>query len=287
MDNLDRLGWFDAFAVTGFGARIGVRVSDPALASRLAVRLPFGARLSPPGRVDSIISVSLGGAGPRRGVRNFSLVYCDHVRMARTHDPETALESFDSWLRVSLALHARRRAFVHGGAVAWRGRAIVLPGSTMAGKTELVGALVRAGAEYLSDEYAVLDEAGRVRPFAKPLSFRDADYRQTDVPVEDLGGQVAKGPIPVGLVLMTRYQPGARWRPRRLSAAAGALAMLANTVSIRMRPQFATRALAAAAIHAPVFETARPDVSEAASAILALAERAARLPPRNEVVPHG
>jgi hypothetical protein len=272
MDNLEQLDWVDAFAVTGFGARIGVRVSDPALVPDLIQRLPPGARLSTPGLVDSIVSVRLGGAGARRGVRNFHMVYGDHARIVRTHRLAAALDSFETTLRLAVALHSRRRVFVHAGAVAWRGAAILLPGATMAGKTELTAALVRAGAEYLSDEYALLDDAGRAHPFPKPLSLRDADFNQTETPVAEIGGRAARGAWPVGLVVMTRYRPGATWRPRRLSPGAGALAMLEHTLAVRRRPEQATCALAAAAARAPVFKTERADAAAAAQAILALAE---------------
>ena len=72
---------------------------------------------------------------------------------------------------VHVANYAPDRVFVHAGVVAWRGRALVLPGTSFAGKTTLVAELVRAGAIYYSDEYAVLDEQGRVHPY----SARSAD----------------------------------------------------------------------------------------------------------------
>jgi hypothetical protein len=66
-----------------------------------------------------------------------------------------------------VAENARRWIFVHAGVVAWRGQAIVIPGATQSGKTSLVAALVRAGAEYFSDEYAVFDARGRVHPLPR------------------------------------------------------------------------------------------------------------------------
>src|SRR5277367_3536052 len=42
---------------------------------------------------------------------------------------------------------------VHAGAVLWRGRALLLPGGTHAGKSSLVTELLRRGATYYSDEY--------------------------------------------------------------------------------------------------------------------------------------
>jgi len=74
-----------------------------------------------------------------------------------------------------IALWARRRVFVHAGVVAWQGRAVLIPGRTLSGKSWLVRALVRAGAEYYSDEFAVLDARGRVHPY--PLPPREADGR--------------------------------------------------------------------------------------------------------------
>src|ERR687894_479249 len=49
--------------------------------------------------------------------------------------------------------------------VARGGRALVRPGPSLSGKTTLVAALVRSGAAYLSDEFAVLDPEGRVHPY--------------------------------------------------------------------------------------------------------------------------
>jgi uridine kinase len=41
---------------------------------------------------------------------------------------------------------------------------IAIPGRSFSGKTSLVTALVRAGAVYYSDEFAVIDRDGLVRP---------------------------------------------------------------------------------------------------------------------------
>lgn len=46
MAKLEQLNWIDAFAVVGYGVRIGVRVSDAALIPALAKRIPPGAQLS-------------------------------------------------------------------------------------------------------------------------------------------------------------------------------------------------------------------------------------------------
>ena len=131
-------------------------------------------------------------------------------------------------LRWALAAHAEffvaERApdhlFVHAGVVGWEGRAIVMPGSSFAGKTTLVQAWLEAGATYYSDEFAVFDCAGRVHPFARPLAIRDSPAALTRrVPVSALGAKSGTTPLPVGLVLVSSYRLDARWRPRRLTAA--------------------------------------------------------------------
>jgi hypothetical protein len=69
-------------------------------------------------------------------------------------------------MHTHIALHAPEHVFVQAGVVGVGERAMVLPGKSFAGKTTLVAALVRAGAEYWSDEYAVLDANGDVHPYA-------------------------------------------------------------------------------------------------------------------------
>ena len=128
--------------------------------------------------------------------------------------------------------------FVHAGVVGWEGRAIVMPGASFAGKTTLVQAWLEAGATYYSDEFAVLDRAGRVHPFARPLAIRDGSTALTRlVPVAALGAETGTTPLPIGLVLVTSYRAGARWRPRRLTAAPTLLALMRHTVAARGNPK--------------------------------------------------
>src|SRR5438045_8281052 len=104
----------------------------------------------------------------------------------------------ESHLRLCVAELAKHRVFVHAGVVGWKGKAIVIPGRSYSGKSTLVSELVKAGATYYSDDYAVFDARGRVYPFPKPLEMRDEGaFRQTKIGVEDFGGRNATKPIPV------------------------------------------------------------------------------------------
>ena len=160
MGNLEKLSWIDAFAVSGYGVRVGVRVNDAALIGPLRERLPPGAKITSLGTVDRMLSVIKAPPAERRGIINYNLLYADHVVAGRSRRLDEILGTYDTHLRLALAQFSRRKLFVHAGVVAWRGAAIVLPGRSLAGKTHLVAELVKAGASYFSVEYAVLDEEG-------------------------------------------------------------------------------------------------------------------------------
>ena len=144
MGNLEKLSWIDAFAVTGYGVRVGVRVNDAALIQQLRSRLPPGAKISPMGTVDRMLSVMRAPPSERRGVKNYHLVYADHVLVGRSHRLAAVLDNYDAHMRAAMAVLSRRKLFVHAGVVAWKDRAILLPGRTLAGKTHLVAELVKA-----------------------------------------------------------------------------------------------------------------------------------------------
>jgi hypothetical protein len=269
MRKIDRLGWAAGFSFTSYGLSVGVRVSDPAALSLVAARLPPGWKPSAAHVVGRLYSLRVGGAGARPGVRQFSLLYGDIARLARSSDLEVVLDAFESDLKMYVAEFARRRVFVHAGVVGWRGRTIIIPGASLSGKTTLVAELVKAGADYYSDEYAVLDARGRVHPYPQPLQVRESrGARQTKVPPEALGGRVGRRPLAPGLIVSTTYRNGARWRPRPLSVGRGLLELLSHTVPARRSPREALTALKAVVGEAPVVKGTRGDAARAAYEIL-------------------
>jgi hypothetical protein len=177
-------------------------------------------------------------------------------------------ERFEADLQLCVAEAARRRVFVHAGVVGWKGRAVVLPGRSFSGKTTLIAELVRAGADYYSDEFAVLDPEGRVHPFARPLAVRGVGFRQRKVSVAELGGSAATKPLPVGLVVVSEFREGSRFRPRTLTPGQGSLALLANTVPARRRPAEVLETLEKVVRAADIVRGARGEAAEAAAKIL-------------------
>ncbi|HXD31040.1 MAG TPA: hypothetical protein VN643_07985 [Pyrinomonadaceae bacterium] len=274
MKKVDRLGWAAGLSLKSYGVRIGIRSNEQAGLDRALSHLPHQHELVNLPVVDRLYSIIIGGEGPRANVRRFSLLYADHVRIARSVDAEEIFERLESDLRLFVAEVARHRVFVHAGVVGWKGKAIVIPGRSFTGKSTLVSELVRAGASYYSDEYAVFDSQGRVHPFPKPLEMRNSGAsKQTKVGVETFGGRTATKPIPVGLVMVTEYKAGAHWRPRALSGGKAVLSLLANTVSARRQPEKALDAFQRVVAMAQTLKGVRGEAAQLAGSILAKMEK--------------
>ena len=270
MEKIDRLGWAAGISFTSYGVRVGVRANNPDALRTALGYFPPGWKLADAVVVERLYSLVLNKNGEeRRGVRRFNMLYGDITRLARTRDADELLESFASDLHLHIAEMARRRVFVHAGVVAWKGKALLLPGRSHAGKSTLVAELVKAGAIYYSDEYAVLDGQGRVHPFARPLQIREGEAgRQKRYAIEELGGRAGMKPLPVGLVSLSTYKTGAKWRPRQLSAGQGVLEMFAQTVSARRQPEKALVTLQKVAAQAVMLKGTRGEASEVVDALL-------------------
>jgi len=269
MQKVDRLGWAAGLSIKSYGVRIGIRSNDAVCLQEVSGRLPHQWELLSSDVVDRLYSIIIGGSGPRASVRRFNILYGNHVRLARSTETEDVFDTLETDLRLYVAEVARHRVFVHAGVVGWKGRAIVIPGRSFSGKSTLVAELVKAGATYYSDEYAVFDARGRVHPFLKPLEIREqGDTRQTKISVSELGGEAGHKPLPVGLVLLTRFETGAKWRPRSLSKGKGVLELLANTVSARRNPDQAFAMLQQVATTARILKGVRGQAADIVPAIL-------------------
>ncbi len=269
MKKIDRLGWAAGIAFVSYGLRIGIRASSLEIMDRIEGVLPPHAKPARGPRVGCLYSLIASGTKVGSNVRRFNILYADAVQLVRTKDTDQVLEALERDLQLYVAEQARRRVFVHAGVVGWRGRAIVIPGRTMSGKSTLIKALVEAGATYYSDEYAVLDERGRVHPYPKPMSMRqNGGGRPKKILPEALGGTTGVKPLPLGLVVATSYRECARWRPRPLSPGRAVMELLAHTVSARRDPERAFATLRSATAEALVIKGARGEAVEIAEVLL-------------------
>ena len=208
-----------------------------------------------------------------RLVRNFSgkdSFYKEDEQIYSNLQREWTVEEMSSKVRITVAEFAVGRVFLHSGAVCWKGKAIIYPAATFSGKTALTAALVKRGATYYSDEYAIIDENGFLHPFPKTLSIRGIvdDYTQVEHPVETLGGKTGKKKIPVGMVLITKYSKNAVWKPQILTPARGIMAMLKDAIPIRTYPDYVLKVLKQLSNTAKVVKSRRGDVEKSADSIL-------------------
>ncbi len=265
-------------AFVSYGLSIGIRVSSPEIMDRIEGLLPPNAKPARGPRVGRLYSLIVSGTKVGSRIRRFSILYGDTARLAGSKNTDTVLEALERDLQIYVAEKARRRVFVHAGVVSWQGKAIVIPGRSMSGKTTLVKALVEAGATYYSDEYAVFDERGRVHPYLKPMSVREnGGGSPKRILPEALGGTSGAKPLPVGLVVATSYREGARWRPRRLLPGRAVMALLNHTVSVRRKPERALTTLRQVVGDALVLKGARGEAAEIAENLLSrLAEQVGR-----------
>jgi hypothetical protein len=187
---------------------------------------------------------------------------------------ELVLESVETHSRNIVAFTSPDHVFVHAGVVSHRGRAIVIPGPSFSGKTTLVAALVRQGATYFSDEYAVIDADGLIHPFPKPLAIRmtDGSPDQTYHNVAQLGGIAGGEPVRLGLVVGAQYRSGADWVPTELSPAETILELFGNTYLAVDRPEQSLATLRLAVGEAIGLKGDRGEADATAQALLSRLE---------------
>lgn len=267
MQKLDRLGWAAGFTFIVNGLRIGVRTNSPEIIRELTHRLPLGWKLAHNGFVDALFSFKVGDN--RRNIHQFHLVFGNSAPLARTKNLDIALDVFERNLQLYVTEYARHRVFVHAGVIGWRGKALIIPGRSFCGKSTLVLEMAKAGATYYSDEYAAIDSRGRVHPYPVPIGMRTtSDVIAERILVETFGGNVGTKPIPIGLVVITNYKAGSRWRPKQILAGAGMLAILPNTFSAQTNPAKALATLQQVLLKAPVLKSLRGEAGEVVDALL-------------------
>ena len=256
----DATEWSASRTISAFGVRIGIRTNQPEILSRLDEYFPPLWKPSTAKTIDRLFSLKIGKSNE---------IFEVDEHGAKSRRLKIVLEDLERRIKMYVAEMARRRVFVHAGVVAWEGKAIVIPGRSYSGKTSLVAALVRAGATYYSDEYAVLDWQGRVHPYPQPLAIRQpGKFTQKKYPAAEIGGVTGTKPLRVSLVIVSNYQAGARWRRKPISAGQGVLELLNNTVPARRKPAVVLPTLQQVVTAATILKSSRGEAEETARLIL-------------------
>jgi hypothetical protein len=175
----------------------------------------------------------------------------------------------NSMIRAHVAAKTNSWIFIHAGVVEWRGRAIILPGQSHHGKSTLVSELIRIGAGYMSDEFAILDEDGYVHPFDRDLAMRyPGEEVQVDVPPGEFGSKRVTGSLPVGMVLFTKFSESGAWRPEKISVGNGIIAAIPQVIPVSFNTKFALKVLNTTFNRAIIIKSDRGEAKETAPRIL-------------------
>jgi hypothetical protein len=172
----------------------------------------------------------------------------------------------------TVAQRSRQMLFVHAGVIGWRGFAIVIPGRSYTGKSTLVAELVRRGAEYWSDEFAVLDDRGMVHPYRRALVLRGETRPSPDLRL--LRGDAPMEPLPIAVVVAGPYQPGVAWRPTVVRGARAVLPLIDGTVQGREESARMLRIAAGLAPGIVTLQGPRPEARAVAAELLDLVDEA-------------
>jgi len=136
-------GCRSSISLVSYDVRVMITANDPALLGRLPEHFPPGWRPTDSAGVDELFSIFADVRTPGRRARPRNLLYRGPDLIATAPNIDQTLNQLESWLRLTVAVRARHRVFVHAGVVGWGGQALLLPGRSCSGKTTLVAALVR------------------------------------------------------------------------------------------------------------------------------------------------
>ena len=250
------------------GLRVSIAASQPSLLDSIVAMLEPEIQPTVPGEVDVAYQIKEedGAVGGEKYslFEQEQLVGCDLNFAA-------ALQLLERELHHFVAQHSKDHVFIHAGVVGWAGQAILLPGQTYSGKSTVVMELVRAGARYYSDEYAVIDPSGRVHPFRRPIRLRDPRGGINRIPIGNFGESEPTGAVlEARLILFTTYQRCGRWDMTRLSEGEAMMGLIQNTVAARVRVAASMRAAAQLARSAKAFAGTRGESAESVAEILNL-----------------
>lgn len=156
--------------------------------------------------------------------------------------------------------------YIHSGVVAIRGQAILFPGASFSGKSTLVKALVDAGAEYFSDEYAILSfEDSLVRAFPRSIRLRHPQRMSVRT---SKSGQILVASM--GAVFFLKYQKTSTYDVTRLSSGQAAMLLFSNTVAGDRFGEKALSRIANLTVGAPCWSGFRGEADDAAARIIQL-----------------
>ena len=237
--NLGNWNWLAQLSFVSHGVQSAIQVTEPAALVPIKLRLPPGWRETKGLGAEPGYSLVVGNQVAPPGLDRLHLLFRGGALISAAYNLEPVLGALESELDRRLAEQAAPdRIFIRAGVVGWRGRAIVIVGPPQSGTSTLVAALLRAGGLYYSDHYAVLDPAGQVHPYARPLWLCTGSFANpVRYRAEELGARSGTQPLPVGTVVFAHYRP--RTQSHFMPLARGAVSgeLMANAACAALYPQ--------------------------------------------------
>ncbi len=254
-----------------YGVKLGIRVNAGSYPEKIEERiveiLPLGINVIEQNGIEHLLEV----IDEKNG--NFK-IFKDGEMVANFPGIENLFDLLAGQIRLTVAEYAVEKVFLHAGAVAWKDKAVIIPARSFSGKTTLVAELIKKGAVYYSDEYAVLDEKGFVHSFPKTLSMRGIidDYKQVERSPSSFGAAVGQTPLPVGLVLICKFDKtrknDSEFALEILSPGQAMLEIIDNTIPITNNPKFVLKILNKISEHAIIAKCQRGEANEFANFLI-------------------
>lgn len=254
---------------------VTIRVVDDAdtdLCERLLGTFPPEFTASPEGGCIQVSYVVTANTGAETDEQSRYAMSRDGLIVREAATDEDVFQWLWQDINTAVAQGTRQRLFVHAGVVGWRGLAIVIPGRSGTGKSTLVAELVRRGAVYYSDEFAVLDDTGMVHPYRRPLVLGEERHQPGDLRLERENASTE--PLPVGVIVSGSYNGGTAWRPAVVRGTRAVLPLIDNTVLARDEAQWMLRIVARIAPDVVTLQGPRPEAAEVAAQLLDLVDDA-------------
>lgn len=184
----------------------------------------------------------------------------------------------------------RRHATIHAAAIEVGGRAFILCGSSMSGKTTLAGWMAAHGAGYIADEIVALTDDSRAMHYRRPLGLRHGgplerlcayppgidrrfDRYEMLAPVSALGDPaMPEEPLAVGGIVFPRFDSDrvTRLEVVQKSVAFERVCENAPGIANNGRPVF--HQIAALVREVPTFELVTTDLARARQLLLSAAD---------------
>jgi hypothetical protein len=141
---------------------------------------------------------------------------------------------------------------------------------THAGKSSLVAELLRHGATYFSDEYALIDAEGRVHPYPRPLLLRNGRPEQFPVLPGECGSSAGDSPAPRGWIFSLEYKTASTWNVSAVSQGEALMILLRNTPHVLAESPDLVGIFQRAVAGAVCYKGQRSEVSDSVEEILRL-----------------